>query len=495
VKALWKINLVSLITVGLLSLEPLHATRSVPLSDSDHRHASPLEVVSEDPYSNRDTYHPTEAEPDTATNGSTVVATFQVGRAYTCGASNIGWSVSRNAGRSWTDEMLPGTTVQATPPGRWIRATDPVVAYDAKHDTWLVEGMGMPNCDVPWKIFISRSTDGARSFADPIVIGSAKTSHQVDKPGITCDNTPTSPYYGNCYTAWTTYRLGSRYHGRALASSDGGLTWSRSAVPRGPCPQNLQPVTQPNGSVVMPFWDDCPENQKSFVSTDGGASYSGPYDMPLGRTSAWGGVAGDLVAPPFLSADVDAEGTSYVAWRDCAFRWSPGHPCLHDIVFSTSDDGRHWTHITRIPTVPLKSDADFFLPTLAVDPTTSGSSAHIGVLYYFYPQHDCRVRTCQLSIGFISSTNGGSTWTSPLQLAGPFKNTWLPYKDGGTPGYFVGDYFGLSFVHGKAIAVFTVARKGTCELGDITSCNTWEASATITVRSKPSGTSTSLAPD
>jgi hypothetical protein len=45
----------------------------------------------------------------------------------------------------------------------------------------------------------------------------------------------------------------------------------------------------------------------------------------------------------------------------------------------------------------------------------------------------------------------------------------------------VGDYFSVSFVDGKAIPVFTVATKGTCDLGDITSCNTWEASATIPV--------------
>jgi hypothetical protein len=41
----------------------------------------------------------------------------------------------------------------------------------------------------------------------------------------------------------------------------------------------------------------------------------------------------------------------------------------------------------------------------------------------------------------------------------------------------VGDY--ISFVDGNAIPVFTVATEGTCELGDITSCNVWTASATI----------------
>jgi hypothetical protein len=117
------------------------------------------------------------------------------------------------------------------------------------------------------------------------------------------------------------------------------------------------------------------------------------------------------------------------------------------------------------------------LPAIAVDPATSGASAHIALLYYFYPQADCTPATCQLSVGFTSSTDGGATWTSQ-QLAGPFKNTWLPLR---SAGYFAGDYFSVSFVNGQAVPVFAVARKSTCELGDITSCNVWTASATISI--------------
>lgn len=86
------------------------------------------------------------------------------------------------------------------------------------------------------------------------------------------------------------------------------------------------------------------------------------------------------------------------------------------------------------------------------------------------------MQTCELSVGFISSTDGGSSWTSPLQLAGPFKNTWFPLR---FDGYFPGDYFSVSFVDGNAVPVSTVAALGACKLGDITSCNTWIASATI----------------
>ena len=433
-----------------------------------------LTVVSEDPYTNRNTFHRTEAEPDSFAFGSTLVSTFQVGRAHNCGASNLGWSVSTDAGATWTDGFLPGTTVRATPPGPWIRTTDPVVAHDSKHDVWLVEGLGIRKCGRTSRIFVSRSIDGAASFEEPVVVYHPRRTENVDKNWITCDNTPTSPFYGNCYTAWDD----AGHHNRlqAYTSSDGGLTWAKAVTPKHYSEvQGVQPVVQPNGNVVMPTWDWSRAGHETFISTDGGASYSGPFDMPSGK-QRW--MAGHLAntAVLFVAVDVDAEGRIYAAWPDCTLR-SSERPCSHnDIMFSTSMDGRHWSNQARIPIDPVKSSVDHFFPAIAVDPTTSGASAHIAVLYYFYPEQHCDVRTCELSVGFISSADGGSSWAVPLQLAGPFKNTWFPLR---FDGYFPGDYFAVSFVDGKAVPVFTVAAQGACKLGDITSCHTWIASATI----------------
>ena len=47
----------------------------------------------------------------------------------------------------------------------------------------------------------------------------------------------------------------------------------------------------------------------------------------------------------------------------------------------------------------------------------------------------------------------------------------------------VGDYIEISFVDGKAIPVFIVESEAECELGDLTSCNVWTASATISLSS------------
>src|SRR5438874_2992699 len=90
--------------------------------------------VSLDSYANADSQHETAVEPDSASWGNTVVAVYQLGRREGGAAANIGSAVSRNAGRTWTRSTLPGTTVNATPPGPEVGASDPVVAYDAAHN-------------------------------------------------------------------------------------------------------------------------------------------------------------------------------------------------------------------------------------------------------------------------------------------------------------------------------------------------------------------------
>ncbi|MFL5662229.1 MAG: hypothetical protein ACJ8BW_12895 [Ktedonobacteraceae bacterium] len=74
--------------------------------------------------------------------------------------------------------------------------------------------------------------------------------------------------------------------------------------------------------------------------------------------------------------------------------------------------------------------------------------------YYYYPNTRCSSSTCQLDVGFISSTNGGSTWSAATQLAGPMTLTWLANT---SQGFMVGDYISTSFVNGTAHPVFVVA--------------------------------------
>jgi hypothetical protein len=109
---------------------------------------------------------------------------------------------------------------------------------------------------------------------------------------------------------------------------------------------------------------------------------------------------------------------------------------------TTSADGTHWTAVSRIPIDAVSSSADHFIPGIAVEPTTSGASAHLGVAYYYYPQANCSFTTCSLRLGYISSQDGGSTWGRPVALGSAAQLKWLANT---TQGYMVGDYIAATF--------------------------------------------------
>src|SRR5205085_1339237 len=72
----------------------------------------------------------------------------------------------------------------------------------------------------------------------------------------------------------------------------------------------------------------------------------------------------------------------FVAWEDCRFRTNCSQ---NDIVYTTSTNGSSWTAVQRVPIDSVTSGVDHLLPGLGVDKATSGASAHLGLLYYFFP--------------------------------------------------------------------------------------------------------------
>src|SRR5690349_21483789 len=86
------------------------------------------------------TNHQANVEPDSFSNGSTIVAAYQVGRIYDGGACAIGFSTSTNNGASWTSGLLPGLTKYAGG-GTFARATDAAVAYDAQDNVWMISSL------------------------------------------------------------------------------------------------------------------------------------------------------------------------------------------------------------------------------------------------------------------------------------------------------------------------------------------------------------------
>ncbi len=124
------------------------------------------------------------------------------------------------------------------------------------------------------------------------------------------------------------------------------------------------------------------------------------------------------------------------------------------MVLSTSTDGKTWLAVRRIPLDHVGSGVDHFIPGLAVDQSTSGSSGHLVLVFYYYPNANCTSSTCQLEVGSSSSTDGGNAWSLTNKLAGPMTLSWLAST---SKGAMVGDYISTSFSDGKAYPVFAIA--------------------------------------
>lgn len=401
-----------------------------------------LTQVSSDPYTIGPGQHATEVEPHMLSNGMTLVAAFQTGRIAPAGATNIGWATSTDGGTSWSHGFLPGLT-KGEGSGPYDAASDPAVAYDAKHAVWMIASLPISNTGGTPAVVVSRSTDGGFTWENPVSADPSAPSS--DKNWIACDSWATSPHYGNCYLEWDD----PLHHDEILmsTSSDGGLSWgSATATANVAAGIGGQPLVQPDGTVVVPIETTV---MAAFHSSDGGATWTAPVTI---SNIQFHGDAGGIRSGPLPSAAVDGAGTIWVVWEDCRFR---SGCTTNDLIYSTSSDGATWSTVTRIPLDDTSSSVDHFIPGIGIDPATSGAAAHVALHYYYYSQSNCDVSTCQLFVGYSSSANGGSTWSAPAALTGAMQLGWLPNSQNGL---MVGDYIATAFTNGVPHGVFAVAQ-------------------------------------
>jgi RTX calcium-binding nonapeptide repeat (4 copies) len=395
-----------------------------------------VRVIARDRYS-APAQHASIAEPDSFAWGNTIVAAFQSGRFRDGGAVNTGWATSRDGGRTWRSGVLPSLTQASVPAGRWPRASDPVVAYDAVHRTWLIASLALASDAAA--VVVSRSADGLRWSAPVTVIEApSRPNLNLDKEWIVCDNGTASPHRGSCYVTYSDFRT---LRLEFQASRDGGLTWSgQVAAPdnagRGsiigrwaPAPQ---PLVQPDGDLIVAYYDE--DRVAAIRSADGGRSFSTSVTIADTRFQP----TPRLRAPPLPSAEVDAAGTIYIAWPDC------GNPCTSNtIAVSSSADGIAWSPPRR-PALGRRGP-HYVLPGIAADPARPG---RLALVYYV------STAGAYLDVGFVTSADGGRRWSAPRRLnAQTIRYRWAAQAGG----VMVGDYFSTSFVGRTAVPVFVLA--------------------------------------
>jgi hypothetical protein len=395
--------------------------------------------ISSDSLTSAGAQHQTQVEPSVAGAGTTAVATFQVGRFADGGAAGIGWSTSTDSGRTWRSGILPSLTVASKPAGDPPRASDPAVAYDAAHATWLIATLVLGANYTG--LGISRSNDGRSWSAPTFAARFASGSLAYDKEWVGCDNTATSPFYGRCYLVYTdiaTPRVA------AQVSGDGGATWGAPVTVTsafGIDAEGALPLVQPNGALTVVF-DATDAGIYAVRSVDGGTTFA----LPAGISAISEAARPFLRAPPLPTAAVDASGRMYVAWADCSFRANCNG---NTIVLSTSTDGVTWTAPTRVPGTGF----DSFVPGIAADPA---KTSRLSLVTYVRNSSTCALAKCRFGVSVTSSSDSGAHWTKPQRLdAVAPRYTWTAVAGG----HFVGDYVGATFAGGRFVPVFALASK------------------------------------
>src|SRR5579884_3015848 len=185
---------------------------------------------------------------------------------------------STDGGKSWggVDAPLP------PPIGNGIDfGSDPSLAFDRYGNlyySYIVVFFGNGNGVNGTEMGVAKSTDGGKSYRSVTFFDFAGGSdHFNDKPMITTDISPTSPFRDNIYVAWDAASGGSTSGGiRVARSTDHGATFTsvRADDPKGPGRViGAQPFVGLNGELYV-AWNDYAANTIAInKSLDGGVTW------------------------------------------------------------------------------------------------------------------------------------------------------------------------------------------------------------------------------
>jgi len=385
--------------------------------------------LSRDPYTNPESQHESEVEPDSFTFGRTTVSVFQVGRRFDGAATNVGYAVTTDDGRTWRSGLLPGLTVASVPPGANAWASDPVVAYVAKSGTWLASTLAIAGSTT--RLTINRSPDGS-AWSNALVAAEESATQGItfDKNWIACDNGQASPYFGRCYLAYTHSTDDDMLE--VLSSDDGGLTWS-APVDVGARPAvGVFPVVRPSGELVLVYlWETRPFAVSASRSIDGGASFDAPTRIADTLTATCG--VRRLRAFPLPSADVDTSGRVWVTWHDCPRTGAPA------VVYIATLTGATWS-----APIAVTTGSDAMLPALGVDPATG----RVAIAYH-------RSRAGGIDVELIETARGTARFGAPKRLsARTMRLEWMPDT---TSGRMLADYISVHYAAGRPLVVWVLA--------------------------------------
>ena len=227
------------------------------------------------------------------------------------------------------------------------------------------------------------AANNANVWKAPVIASKQSSTTFSDKSQIWADNASSSPFFGNVYVCWASFRSQEKGHAVpapliVATSTDGGNTWTQKQVTAAANNGQIQPLdgctirTDSKGNVYVFGIGTDPTTKQQFEylvpSTDGGQSWGRPILIP-----------GALTHPG-------------------EFDPVQGRPVEDGVAGARND-------LTWAPSVDIANGA----------PTGSDATNRIVLTYV-------SGTTAAPHVVFRESTDGGTTWSAPrnIETAGDF---------------------------------------------------------------------------
>jgi hypothetical protein len=383
----------------------------------------------------------TQSETSTARCGNSVVvgfndsgSVFETPYFYTLtgGQAFSGAAYSTNGGASFTDigPMNPGTAT-----GNFLGGDPGVNCSDANtfYYSQIFDYIDS-NFNFFGAISVNKSTDGGKTWADPIPAVSKNGSHLLDKPWSTIDPSNKSRMFVS-YTDFdfsfssATCGANIRTAVEFVESDDGGATWSATPhvaieVCGNAAVQGSQMAVDSHGTLYISWVNlgsNFPFGPRSIqISSFKSATLSAPVTVeanvqPGGDSYYLQGEFRDFLdmAMALDHSGTASDGNLYITWADGRDKIVPdplaiqGFYAYDDVLLRTSSDGGNtWSSARKVNSdiqSRLGSGHDHFQSGIAVD-----NRGVVGVCWY-----DRRKDNENFAIGRDcgESTDGGFTFT------------------------------------------------------------------------------------
>jgi hypothetical protein len=286
---------------------------------------------------------------------------------YNC-PTDLGFYITTNTGSSWNH------TCMGTAPGATAGDGGPGVGFDIKGNAYIsgIESLSGGSTEV---VFETSRNSGSSWSAAQAAVTPLFTDGVVDAGWMQIDTTSTSPYANCIYISTTQFDTSNDSTIAVAHSCNKGATWTNVQV-------------------------DTLQLTKETVDT-------------------------------FSNITIQDNGTVYVSWMRCP-ETSRSDNCSGTVasmlISQSSDGGTTWSTPVVMTTVRLAPDSamcsGFYgclpntnepltdIPAIAVDNSTREHEGNLYAIMYSYNK-----TTGQLQVQVTTSSNGGTTWGSPIRVS------------------------------------------------------------------------------